>query len=149
MLRRYDRERYLDVVAALRHAMPGLALTTDIIVGFPGETEEDFRDTLSLVETVAFDDAFTFRYSPREGTPATRLKDVVPDHVAGERLERLVAAVRGIARCKNVGLVGSTHEVLVEGRGERGGPAPGRAPPPKGAPFPRAPPRGAAHPIPR
>ena len=120
MLRRYDRERYLDVVAALRHAMPGLALTTDIIVGFPGETEEDFRDTLSLVETVAFDDAFTFRYSPREGTPATRLKDVVPDHVAGERLERLVATVRGIARRKNVGLVGSRHEVLVEGRAKRG-----------------------------
>src|SRR2546427_5063664 len=83
MLRRYDRERYLDVVAALRHAMPGVALTTDIIVGFPGETEQDFRDTLSLVETVAFDDAFTFRYSAREGTPATRLKDIVPDHVAG------------------------------------------------------------------
>src|SRR5881394_592483 len=120
MLRRYDRERYLDVVAALRHAMPGLALTTDIIVGFPGETEEDFRDTLSLVETVAFDDAFTFRYSPREGTPATRLKDVVPDHVAGERLERLVATVRGIARRKNVALVGSRHEVLVEGRAKRG-----------------------------
>ena len=120
MLRRYDRERYLDVVAALRHAMPGLALTTDIIVGFPGETEEDFRDTLSLVETVAFDDAFTFRYSAREGTPATRLKDVVPDHVAGERLERLVATVRGIARRKNVALVGSRHEVLVEGPAKRG-----------------------------
>src|SRR5436190_21045456 len=67
MLRRYDRDRYLAVVAALRDAMPGIALTTDIIVGFPGESEEDFRDTLSLVETVAFDDAFTFRYSPREG----------------------------------------------------------------------------------
>src|SRR5213595_969832 len=120
MLRRYDRERYLDVVAALRQAMPGLVLTTDIIVGFPGETEEDFRDTLSLVEAVAFDDAFTFRYSARDGTPATRLKDVVPDHVAGERLERLVATVRGIARRKNVALVGSTHEVLVEGRAKRG-----------------------------
>jgi tRNA-2-methylthio-N6-dimethylallyladenosine synthase len=120
MLRRYDRDRYLDVVAALRHAIPGIALTTDIIVGFPGETEEDFQETLSLVEAVAFDDAFTFRYSPREGTPATRLKDVVPDHVAGARLERLVAAVRGIARRKNVALVGSTHEVLVEGWAKRG-----------------------------
>src|SRR5213078_159198 len=79
MLRRYDRDRYLAVVAALRDAMPGIALTTDIIVGFPGESEEDFRETLSLVEAVAFDDAFTFRYSPRDGTPATRLKDVVPD----------------------------------------------------------------------
>src|SRR5438105_8583731 len=120
MLRRYDRDRYLDVVAALRRAISGIALTTDIIVGFPGETEQDFQETLSLVEAVGFDDAYTFRYSPREGTPATRLKDVVPDHVAGERLERLVAAVRGIARCKNVGLVGTTHEVLVEGRAKRG-----------------------------
>src|SRR5438309_5300456 len=120
MLRRYDRERYLDVVAALRRAVPGIALTTDIIVGFPGETEEDFRDTLSLVETVAFDDAFTFRYSPREGTPATRLKDVVPDHVAGERLERLVAAVRGMRRRKNAGAGGSPPGG-VGGGGVRGG----------------------------
>src|SRR2546429_9807679 len=101
MLRRYDRDRYLAVVAALRDAMPGIALTTDIIVGFPGESEEDFRETLSLVEAVAFDDAFTFRYSPREGTPATRLKDVVPDPVAGERLARLVAGVPGVGRRKD------------------------------------------------
>jgi len=126
MLRRYDRDRYLEVVAALRRAISGIALTTDIIVGFPGETEQDFQETLSLVEAVGFDDAYTFRYSPREGTPATRLKDVVPDHVAGERLERLVAAVRGIARCKNVGLVGTTREVLVEGRAKRGGLLQGR-----------------------
>ena len=120
MLRRYDRERYLEVVAALRRAVPGIALTTDIIVGFPGETEEDFQETLSLVEAVGFDDAYTFKYSPREGTPATRLRDAVPDEVAGERLERLVAAVRGMARRKNVALVGSRHEVLVEGRAKRG-----------------------------
>jgi tRNA-2-methylthio-N6-dimethylallyladenosine synthase len=120
MLRRYDRERYLGVVAALRSAVPGIALTTDIIVGFPGETEEDFRETVSLVEAVGFDDAYTFKYSPREGTPATRIKDPVPDRVAGERLERLVALVRGIARRRNVALVGSTHEVLVEGRAKRG-----------------------------
>jgi tRNA-2-methylthio-N6-dimethylallyladenosine synthase len=120
MLRRYDRAGYLEVVAALRRAVPNIALTTDIIVGFPGETEEDFQETLSLVETVAFDDAYTFRFSPRDGTPATRLKDVVPDEVAGERLERLVAAVRGIARRRNVALVGSTHEVLVEGWAKRG-----------------------------
>src|SRR6185312_16619725 len=116
MLRRYDRDRYLEVVAALRGAVPGIALTTDIIVGFPGETEDDFQETLSLVERVGFDDAYTFKYSPREGTPATRLKDAVPDAVAGERLERLVAAVRAIARRRNVALLGSTHEVLVEGR---------------------------------
>src|SRR2546425_127762 len=120
MLRRYDRDRYLEVVAALRGAVPGLALTSDIIVGFPGETEDDFQETLSLVELVGFDAAYTFKYSPREATPATRLKDPVPDAVAGERLERLVAAVRGIARRRNVALVGSTHEVLVEGRAKRG-----------------------------
>jgi len=120
MLRRYTRERYLEVVGALRRAVPNLALTTDLIVGFPGETEADFAETLSLVEAVGFDDAYTFRYSPREGTPATRLKDAVPDAVAGERLERLVALVRGIARRKNMTLVGSTHEVLVEGKAKRG-----------------------------
>ena len=136
MLRRYDRDRYLAVVAVLRDAMPGIALTTDIIVGFPGESEEDFRETLSLVEAVAFDDAFTFRYSPRDGTPATRLKDVVPDPVAGERLERLVAAVRGIARRKNVALVGSTHEVLVEGWAKRGDLLQGRTRANKVALFP-------------
>src|SRR6267143_794565 len=91
MLRRYDRKRYLDVVAALRGAVPEIALTTDIIVGFPGETEADFQETLSLVELVGFDDAYTFKYSPREGTPATRLKDPVADAVAGERLARRVA----------------------------------------------------------
>ncbi len=120
MLRRYDRARYLEVVAALRSAVPGLALTTDIIVGFPGETEQDFQETVSLVEHVGYDDAFTFKYSPREGTPATRLKDAVPDDVAGERLERLIAVVRGLARRKNIGLVGTTHEVLVEGQAKRG-----------------------------
>jgi len=120
MLRRYDRERYLAVVAALRGAVLGIALTTDIIVGFPGETEDDFQETLSLVEEVGFDDAYTFKYSPREGTPALKLKDHVADDVAGERLERLVAAVRHGAKRKNVALVGTAHEVLVEGRAKRG-----------------------------
>jgi len=120
MLRRYDRGRYLEIVAALRRAVPGIALTTDIIVGFPGETEADFGETLSLVEAVGFDDAYTFMYSPREGTPATRLTDRIADDVAGERLERLIAAVRRVARRKNAGLVGTTHEVLVEGNAKRG-----------------------------
>src|SRR5438552_1772205 len=120
MLRRYDRARYLEVVAALRHAVPGIALTTDIIVGFPGETEDDFSETISLVEEVGFDDAFTFKYSPREGTPATRIPGAVSDEVAGERLERLIATVRGGARHKNVGLVGTTHEVLIEAKAKRG-----------------------------
>jgi tRNA-2-methylthio-N6-dimethylallyladenosine synthase len=120
MLRRYDRPRYLEVVAALRAAVPGIALTTDIIVGFPGETEEQFAQTVSLVEEVAFDDAYTFKYSPRDGTPATRLKDMVPGEVAGERLERLIAVVRAVARKKSMALVGSPQEVLVEGHARRG-----------------------------
>jgi len=120
MLRRYSRERYLEVVAGLRAAVPGIALSTDIIVGFPGETEADFQETCSLVEQVGFDEAYTFKFSPRDGTPALKLKDTVPDDVAGERLERLIATVRGVARRKNVALVGTTHEVLVEGRAKRG-----------------------------
>jgi tRNA-2-methylthio-N6-dimethylallyladenosine synthase len=121
MLRRYSRERYLEVVDALRAALPGIALTTDIIVGFPGETEDDFAATLSLVEQVEFDDAFTFRYSLRDGTPAVRLPGHVPDEVAGERLERLIALVRALARRRNIGLVGTTHDVRIEGRAKRGG----------------------------
>jgi tRNA-2-methylthio-N6-dimethylallyladenosine synthase len=121
MLRRYSREQYLEVAHALRQAVPGLALTTDIIVGFPGERERDFAETLSLVEAVGFDDAYTFRYSPREGTPSVRLSDAVPDDVAAERLERLIATVRRVARRVNAGLVGTAHEVLVEGTAKRGG----------------------------
>jgi tRNA-2-methylthio-N6-dimethylallyladenosine synthase len=120
MLRRYDRARYLEVVAALRAAVPGVALSTDIIVGFPGETEHDFAETLSLVEQVEFDDAYTFKYSVRAGTPAVRIKDHVPEPVKTERIGRLIAAVRRIAKRKNMGLVGSTHEVLVEGPAKRG-----------------------------
>jgi len=120
MLRRYDRARYLDVVAGLRRAVPEIALTTDLIVGFPGETEADFEETVSLVEEAGFDDAYTFRYSPREGTPATRINDTVPDDIAAARLERLIAVVRAVAARKNAGLVGTTHEVLVEGKAKRG-----------------------------
>ena len=136
MRRPYTIEYYRGLVDDIRSRMPQAAIGSDIIVGFPGESEDDFRETLSLVEAVAFDDAFTFRYSPREGTPATRLKDVVPDPVAGERLERLVAAVRGIARRKNVALVGSTHEVLVEGWAKRGDLLQGRTRANKVALFP-------------
>jgi len=120
MLRRYDRDRYLEVVAALRRAVSGVALTTDIIVGFPGETESDFAETLSLVEAVGFDDAYTFKYSVREGTPAVRIKDHVAEEVKAERLERLIAVVRRVARGKSVALVGTEQEVLVEGRARRG-----------------------------
>ena len=120
MLRRYDRRGYLDVVASLRRGVPGITFSTDLIVGFPGETEKDFQDTLSLVEAADFDDAYTFKFSPREGTPATRIKDPVADSVAAERLERLIAEVRRVAARKNAGLVGTTHEVLVEGKAKRG-----------------------------
>ena len=120
MLRRYTREGYLDCVARLRERVPGIALTTDIIVGFPGETEDDFLATCSLVEEVGYDDAYTFKYSPRDATPATRIPNAVPDEVAGERLQRLIDKVREVARRRNLGLVGSTHEVLVEGKARRG-----------------------------
>jgi tRNA-2-methylthio-N6-dimethylallyladenosine synthase len=120
MLRRYDRARYLEVVDSLRAAVPGIALSTDIIVGFPGETEADFQETLSLVEQVGFDDAYTFKYSVREGTPAVRIKDHVSEAVKTERIGRLIAVVRRVARRKNIGLIGSTHEVLVEGPAKRG-----------------------------
>jgi tRNA-2-methylthio-N6-dimethylallyladenosine synthase len=121
MLRRYDRDRYLDVVAALRAAVPGISLSTDIIVGFPGETEDEFQETLSLVEQVQFDDAYTFKYSVREGTPAVRIKDHVAEAIKSERIGRLIALVRRIAKQKNVGLIGTTHEALVEGPAKRGG----------------------------
>src|SRR5258706_606953 len=115
-----DRDRYLEVVAALRAAVPGISLSTDIIVGFPGETEEEFQETLSLVEQVRFDDAYTFKYSVREGTPAVRIKDHVAEEIKTERIGRLIALVRGVAKQKNVGLIGTTHEVLVEGQAKRG-----------------------------
>jgi len=122
MLRRYSRDEYLACVERLREAVPRLALTTDVIVGFPGETEEDFAETLSAVEQVGFVDAYTFIFSPRDGTPATRLPPelTVPDEVASERLQRLVALVRSGARERNLGLLGTRHEVLVEREAKRG-----------------------------
>ena len=116
MRRTYSRERYLSLVSRLREAIPDLALTTDIIVGFPGETEADFDQTLSLVEEVRFDGAFTFIYSPRAGTEAAAMPDQVPDEVRGERLERLVHAVQRIAAERQAERIGRVEEVLVEGR---------------------------------
>lgn len=121
MLRRYTRDSFCECVDRLRHAVPSIAITTDIIVGFPGEREEDYLDTESLVRAVRFDDAFTFRYSVRDGTPAVKIPDRVPPDVAGERLQRLIATVREVARGNNATLVGSTLEVLVEKRARRGG----------------------------
>ena len=116
MLRRYSREDYLDCVARMRAAIPGLALTTDIIVGFPGETDEEFNDTLSLCREVRFDDAFMFKFSAREGTPATRMPPewTIPDDVVATRFDRLVSTVRGISRENNLGRLGETMELLIE-----------------------------------
>src|SRR3954463_11201601 len=123
MLRRYSRERYLECVDELRAAIPNLALTTDIIVGFPGETEADFEETLSAVREVGFDDAYTFKFSMRDGTPASRFpeSDSVSDDVASERLARLIATVRGGSRARNIKLLGERREVLVEKPARRGG----------------------------
>jgi tRNA-2-methylthio-N6-dimethylallyladenosine synthase len=120
MLRRYTRERYLDVVRELRDAIPGLTISTDLIVGFPGETEAQFAETMSLVGHANFDEAYTFKYSVRDGTPAVRLADHVDAAVASERLERLIGVVRGQARHHNLARIGSTHEVLVERPARRG-----------------------------
>ncbi|HWO89866.1 MAG TPA: tRNA (N6-isopentenyl adenosine(37)-C2)-methylthiotransferase MiaB [Gemmatimonadales bacterium] len=120
MLRRYSREQYLECVERLRAAIPDIALSTDLIVGFPGESEADFEQTLTLVREVGYDSAFTFRFSPREGTPATRLPDAVPDEVAARRLERLIEVVREVARGRNAAVVGSVFEVLVEEPAARG-----------------------------
>jgi tRNA-2-methylthio-N6-dimethylallyladenosine synthase len=115
MRRTYDRDRYLRLVERLRAAVPDLALGTDLIVGFPGETEDDFQQTLSLVADVRFDSAFTFIYSPRAGTEAATLPDQVPDEEKHERLERLVEVVQRAASERNAARIGLIEEVLVEG----------------------------------
>jgi tRNA-2-methylthio-N6-dimethylallyladenosine synthase len=115
MRRTYSRERYLRLVAELRSAIPDLALSTDLIVGFPGETEDDFRETIAAVEEVGFDSAFTFIYSPRGGTEAASMADQVPENVKHERIQRLVDVVQRTAAAQNMERVGNTEEVLVEG----------------------------------
>jgi tRNA-2-methylthio-N6-dimethylallyladenosine synthase len=115
MRRTYSRERYVALASRLRSAIPDLALTTDIIVGFPGETEGDFEETLAVVEEVGYDGAFTFVYSPRQGTEAATMPNQVPDEVKRERIERLVELVQRVAAARNAGRVGGLEEVLVEG----------------------------------
>jgi tRNA-2-methylthio-N6-dimethylallyladenosine synthase len=115
MRRTYTRERYLDRVALIREHVPDCALTTDIIVGFPGETEEDFRRTLEVAEEVGYDGAFTFVYSPRRGTEAAEMPDQIPHEVKVERMERLVDVIQRRARERAQRFVGRTVEVLVEG----------------------------------
>ena len=114
MNRRYTREHYLELVDRIRTAVPDISLTTDIIVGFPGETEEDFQDTLSLVPACGFDSAFTFLYSKRTGTPAAEMENQVPEDVAHERFERLLAAVKETGEARSSRFLGQTMDVLVE-----------------------------------
>jgi tRNA-2-methylthio-N6-dimethylallyladenosine synthase len=115
MRRTYTPDRYLALVERLRGAIPDLALGTDVIVGFPCETEDDFQATLDLVEQVRYDSAFTFIYSPRQGTEAAAMPDQVPDDVKHARLERLVEMVQRIAAERNAERIGRVEEVLVEG----------------------------------
>ncbi len=116
MRRTYDRGRYLDLVARLRDAIPDLSLTTDLIVGFPGEREDDFAETLSLVEECRFDGAYTFVYSPRPGTEAAdRMADDVDADTKRERMQRLVEVVQRTAAERSTRFVGTEREVLVEG----------------------------------
>jgi tRNA-2-methylthio-N6-dimethylallyladenosine synthase len=116
MARRYTVRRFMATVDRVREAVPGIALSTDVIVGFPGETEADFEATLSLLREVRFDDAFLYRYSPRDGTPATRLPaaDFVSESTSGRRLEEVIALHRAIQREINETELGSEQEVLVE-----------------------------------
>lgn len=97
MNRHYTKEHYLEVVRKIREAVPDISLTTDIIVGFPGETEEDFQDTLDIVRQVRYDSAFTFIYSKRTGTPAAAMEDQVPDDVVKDRFDRLLKEVQQIS----------------------------------------------------
>ena len=119
MNRSYTREEYLDLVKRLRAAMPGLALSTDIIVGFPGETEEDFQDTLSLVREAAFSSAFTFIYSRRPGTPAAKIPDDTPREIIQRRFDELAALVADQAHEANQPFLGQLVSVLVEGTSKR------------------------------
>ncbi len=123
MARKYTRARYLDTVREARELMPDMSLTTDVIVGFPGETEDDFAETMSLLETVRYDAAYVFKYSMRPGTPAEKLeaRESVPPGVRQSRLERVNALVARIADEKNQELVGRTLEVLIEGINKKDG----------------------------
>ena len=123
MNRHYTREKYLERVAALRAAVPGIGLSTDIIVGFPGETDEQFEDTMSLVREVRYDGAFTFIYSPRVGTRAAEMPDRIPDEVSRERIQRLIALQESLQQETLRRFVGQREEVLAEGFSRRSGEA--------------------------
>ena len=128
MLRRYTAESFKEKVDLIRSAVPDMALSTDVIAGFPGETEEDFQQTLNLLAEVRFDEAFTYRYSPRPGTPATRLPahQFVPAGVGQDRLERLIGATRSVQAEINKQEVGRLEELLIERMGRSEGMVLGR-----------------------
>ena len=119
MNRRYTKEHYLELVRKLREAIPDISLTTDIIVGFPGETEEDFEETLDVVRQAEYDSAYTFIYSKRTGTPAANMPDQIPDNVVKERFNRLLQVVAESSAKRTGRLEGQTAEVLVEGISEQ------------------------------
>jgi tRNA-2-methylthio-N6-dimethylallyladenosine synthase len=121
MHRGYTREKFSGIVQKLRHARPGIGITTDIIVGFPGETEEDFEQTLSLCREVEFDNAYIFKYSPRRDTPAAAMPDQVPQAVREERNHRLLELVNGIAGRKYDAFIGRQVQILVEGPSRKNG----------------------------
>jgi len=128
MNRKHTRNDYLRVVARLRTSRADLAFTSDFIVGFPGETEADFRDTLTLVEEVGFAGAYSFMYSPRPGTPAAERTDQVPQKEKSERLQRLQAVITSHQRRFNAGFAGQTLDVLLEKPGKLSGQLVGRSP---------------------
>ncbi len=119
MARTYTREEYLEKIALLRGAKRPISITTDLIVGFPGETEKDFEETLSLLDVVQYDGAFSFKYSPRPNTPSLKMEDAIPEEEKSRRLAILMERQREIQRARNERLVGETLEVLVEGKSKR------------------------------
>jgi tRNA-2-methylthio-N6-dimethylallyladenosine synthase len=120
MNRGYSRERYLEIVRLLKETIPHVTLSTDIIVGFPGETEAQFEDTLSLMEECAFESGFLFKYSPRTGTRAAReFEDDVPDEVKQQRLERVIDLQTELTRRSQEAMVGGEYEILIDGIGDR------------------------------
>jgi tRNA-2-methylthio-N6-dimethylallyladenosine synthase len=128
MNRKHTRKNYLDTIARFRAGRADLAFTSDFIVGFPGETESDFRDTLALVDEVGYAGAFSFSYSPRPGTPAAEMEDQIPPDVKSERLQRLQAAITRNQRRFNAGFAGRTVDVLLEKPGKLPGQLVGRSP---------------------
>jgi tRNA-2-methylthio-N6-dimethylallyladenosine synthase len=115
MNRRYTKEDYIKLVEKLRGVRPGIVISTDFIVGFPGETEEDFEHTMDVIERIRFDSAFTFLYSPRKGTPAAEFEDSTPADVKQKRFDRMVKRLNEITLEINLTYVGTVHDVLVEG----------------------------------